>query len=206
MPSELKHIESIEGQPRPSDIFKPHLLSVELFSDMDEIFRKARRLAAGEDDDEATRSWKKFEGHRAVTIVTPGRIMWLDPCPEPNSVPVEKVAPMRQMMPEQPPLKITAISYTFIEALTTEIDKAIPFRGFLNAWAYLGHSVIVFEGHSSAFESGIRDCDVLLVDSGMLPFMPLNWIDIARRVMNEGAMIFVHDRETYRLSQITIQA
>ena len=72
------------------------------------------------------------------------------------------------MMPPDPPLKISVISYTFIEALATEIDKAIPFRGFLNAWAYLGHSVIVFEGHPSAFESGVRDCDVLFVDSGMM--------------------------------------
>jgi hypothetical protein len=76
-------------------------------------------------------------------------------------------------MPPDPPLKISVISYTFIEALTTEIDKAIPFRGFLISWAYLGHSVIVFEGHPSAFESGVRDCDVLLIDSGMLPFIPL---------------------------------
>ena len=203
MPNERKHVESIEGHLRPSDIFKPHLMGVELFEDMDELFREARRAASGEDDDEVTRSWKKFEGQRAVAIITPGRLTMFSPCAEPNSIPEEVIAQERMMMPPDPPLKISVISYTFIEALATEIDKAIPFRGFLNSWAYLGHSVIVFEGHPSAFESGVRDCDVLFVDSGMLPFIQLNWIDVASRIMNEGARIFVHDRETYTLLQIT---
>jgi hypothetical protein len=52
--------------------------------------------------------------------------------------------------------------------------------------------------------SGVRGCDVLFVDSGMLPFIQLNWIEWAGRVMNEGARIFVHDRATYTLSQIAI--
>jgi len=203
MPNERKHVKSIAGDSRPSDIFKPHLMGVELFEDMDELFREARRAASGEDDDEVTRSWKKFEGQRAVAIITPGRLTMFSSCPEPNTMPEEIIAQERLMMPPDPPLKISVISYTFIEALTTGIDKAIPFRGFLISWAYLGHSVIVFEGHPSAFESGVRDCDVLFVDSGMRPFIPLNWIDVASRVMNEGARIFVHDRATYTLSQIT---
>ena len=178
-------------------------MGVELFEDMDELFREARRAASGEDDDEVTHSWKQFEGQRAVAIITPGRLTMFCPCAEPNSMPEEVIAQERMMMPPDPPLKISVISYTFIEALATEIDKAIPFRGFLISWAYLGHSVIVFEGHPSAFESGVRDCDVLFVDSGMRPFIPLNWIDVASRVMNEGARIFVHDRATYTLSQIT---
>ncbi|HSE19476.1 MAG TPA: hypothetical protein VLB46_20605 [Pyrinomonadaceae bacterium] len=202
MTNERKHVKSIEGHPRPSDIFKPHLMGVELFEDMDELFREARRQASGEDDDEVTRSWKKFEGQRALAIITPGRLTMFCSCPEPNSMPEELIAQERLMMPPDPPLKMSVISNTFIEALTTDIDKAIPFRGYLIMWAYLGHSVIVFEGHPSAFESGVRDCDVLFVDSGMLPFMPLNWIDLAGRVMNEGARIFVHDRATYALSQI----
>lgn len=203
MPNERKHVKSIEGHPRPSDIFKPHLMGVELFEDMDELFREARRAASGENDDEVTRSWKKFEGQHAVVIITPGRSTMFCSCPEPNSMPEKLTAQERLLMPPDPPLKISVISYTFIEALTTEIDKAIPFRGYLVSWAYLGHSILVFEGHPSAFESGVRDCDVLFVDSGMLPFIPLNWIDLASRVMNQGARIFVHDRATYTLSQIT---
>jgi len=205
MANERKHVKSIEGDLRPSDIFKPHSMGVELFEDMDELFRETRRAASGENDDEVTRSWKKFEGQRAVAIITPGRLTMFCSCLEPNSMPQEVIAQERLMMPPDLPLKISVISYTFIEALTTEIDKAIPFRGFLISWAYLGHSVIVFEGHPSAFESGVRDCDVLFVDSGMLPFIQLNWLDVASRVMNGGARIFVHDRATYTLSQITIK-
>jgi hypothetical protein len=202
MPNERKHIKSIKGKPPPSDIFKPHSMGVELFEDMDELFREARRAASGEDDDEVTRSWKEFEGQRAVAIITPGRLTMFIPCAEPNSMPEEIIAQERLMMPPDPPLKLSVISYTFVEALTAEIDRAIPFCGYLLMWAYLGHSVIVFEGHPSAFESGVRDCDVLFLDSGMLPFIPLNWIDVAGRVMSKGARIFLHDRETYTLAQI----
>lgn len=202
MPSEPIHLRSIPGDPTPADIFTPHKLSVELFSDMDELFRQARENAAGEKDDEVTRTWKKFEGQRAIAIVTPGRLVMLDPCPEPNSMPQEKVAPMAQLMPPNPPLKITAICYTYVEALVSDIDKAIPFRGFLNAWAYLGHSVLVFEGHPSAFESGVRDCDVLLVDSAMLNFVPPNWLDVARGVMKPDGKILVHNRSTYNLIEV----
>lgn len=80
------------------------------------------------------------------------------------------------------------------------MTRTIPFRGILNGWAYLGHNVMVFEGHPAAFESGVRDSDVLLVDSGMLPFIQFNWADVARRVMHPGGRIFIHDRETYTLS------
>ena len=198
-----KHLRSIPGDPKPpSDIFRPHRLNVELFEDMDEFFQEAREDASGERDNEETRTWKKFEGQRAVPIVTPGRLIMIDPCPEPNSMPEEKVAPMRQLMPPNPPLKITAICYTFVEALTTDIDKAIPFRGFLNAWSYLGHSGLVFEGHPSAFESGVRDCDILLADSAMVKFVPLNWLDVARRVMKPDGKILVHNRPTYSLIEV----
>jgi hypothetical protein len=202
MAYEPKHLRSIPGDPRPSDIFKPHRLNVELFEDMDEFFQHAREIASGEKDDEETRAWKKFEGQRSVAIVTPGRLIMLDPCPEPNSMPEEKVAPMRQLMPPDPPLKITAICYTFVEALTTDIDKAIPFRGFLNAWSYLGHSVLVFEGHPSAFERGVRDCDIILADSAMVQFVPLNWLDVARRVMKPNGKILIHNRPSYSLIEV----
>jgi hypothetical protein len=60
MPNERRHVKSIKGEPRPADIFKPHRMGVELFEDMDELFREARRAASGEDDNEVTRSWKKI--------------------------------------------------------------------------------------------------------------------------------------------------
>ena len=198
----FKHVKSINGDPPPSDIFKPHRLGVELFSDMDELFRYAREHASGENENEDTQRADKSKRRRAVPIVTPGRLIMLDPCPEPNSMPEEKVAPMRNLMPADPPRKITAICHTFMEALVVDIDKAIPFRGFLNAWAYLGHDVLVFEGHPSAFVAGVRDCDVLLVDSAMMPFIPLNWLDVASGVMKADRLILVHNRQSYSLIQV----
>jgi hypothetical protein len=125
-----------------------------------------------------------------------------DRCPEPGSVPKEKAAEMGETLPPDPPLQISVISYTYIEALVENMSQAIPFRGFLIGWAYIGHNVIVFEGHPSAFGSGVRDCDVLLVDSGMLPFLQSDWQEVAQRVMRPAPLILVHDRATYTVSQV----
>lgn len=182
-------------------------MEVEPSVNVDDVFRQARRMSSGEHSDDTDDERQNIvEGQRAVAIVTPGRLIILDPCPEPNTVPEEKLAPMCELLPPYPPLTISVISYTNIEALTTDMTQTIPFRGFLNAWAYAGHNVVVFEGNPSAFESGVRDCDVLLVDSGMLPFVQFNWADVARRVMRPGGRIFIHDRETYTLSILTTPA
>lgn len=172
-------------------------MGVELLSDMDKFFERARRSAeTGEYSGEGEQVQK---GQRAVAIVTPGRVLMFDKCPPLGSVEEEDVAPMRALMPPEPPLKISVISHTRIEAIVKDIDKAIPFRGFLNGWAYLGHSVLVFEGHVSAFESGIRGSDVLIIDSGVMPFVRCDWLQAASRVMAPGAKILIHDRKTYTL-------
>src|SRR5215213_4389964 len=217
MHDEPKHVKSLDGNTPPSDIFKPYRMGFELFSDMDEIFRRARQMAAGERrtvnfvasgplTEAGEHPPNMVAGQRAVAIVTPGRLIMLDPCPEPNTVPEEKIDPMGRLLSPDPPLTITAISHTRIEALTTDMNKAIPFRDFLNAWAYAGHNVVVFEGHPSAFESGIRDSDVLLIDSGMTPFVQFNCVEVAYRVMHESGRIFIHDRETSTLSLVSKSA
>ncbi|HEY0726064.1 MAG TPA: hypothetical protein VGD41_19150, partial [Pyrinomonadaceae bacterium] len=190
-------IKSIAGDPAPTDIFQPYRMGVELFSDMDEFFRFARERTFADAKELANEQ-------RAISIVTPGRLVMVDPCPAPNSVPEEEVAPIRELMPPDPPKKIAVIGHTAIEALVKDIDKAIPFRGFLLGWAYLGHDVLVFEGHPSAFAAGVRDCDVLLVDSGRVAFLPLNWRDIAKRLMKPGGLVLVHDRSSYKLVQATL--
>jgi len=82
--SPRKHVQSIEGDPAPSDIFQPHLMGVELFEDMDEVFLEARQLAAGQHPD--TGNPELDQAKRGVAIVTPGRLIMLDPCPDPNTV------------------------------------------------------------------------------------------------------------------------
>ncbi|HKY28431.1 MAG TPA: hypothetical protein VJM12_10885 [Pyrinomonadaceae bacterium] len=197
---------STTGPPPATGIFKPRLLEVEESVDADEVFERARKLSSGKllKEEVGHPAPNMVEGQRGVAIVTPGRLIMFDRCPEPDSMPEEQVAPICQVLPREGPLTITVISYTDIEALTADTDmtRTIPFRGFLNAWAYAGHNVVVFEGHPSAFESGVRDCDVLLVDSGMLPFIQFNWASVAARVMRPGGTIYLHDRETYTLSII----
>ena len=196
--SNRKHIQSIEGDATPSDIFQPHLMGVELFEDMDEVFLEARQLAEGQHPDAGDPELDHAK--RGVAILTPGRLIVFDPCPERNSVPENELLPMLTMLPPKSPLNISVISYTRIEALTTDMNKAIPFRGYLLAWATAGHNVIVFEGHPSAFESGVRNADVLLMDSAMLPFVQFNWVEAAERVMRPEGKVFLHDRKTYTLS------
>ncbi len=207
MADEAKQKTSNAGPPPATGIFKPRYMEVEKSVDMDERFRQARRMAAGEKTDESGGQVPNLiEGQRAVAIVTPGRLIMLDPCPEPGTVPEKQVAEMCEIFPANNPLTISVISYTDIEALTTNMTLTIPFRGFLNAWAYAGHNVMVFEGNPSAFESGVRDADVLLVDSGMTPFIQFNYLDVAFRIMRPGGRVFLHDRETYSLSMITKDA
>jgi hypothetical protein len=197
---EQQHVKSIEGSPRPSNIFEPHMPGVELLSDMDGLFRMARaRVESGETLVEGA-----AKGQRAVAIVTPGRLIMFQPCPPPGSIRGEPLENAKALMPPDPPLKISAVSYTLVEAFMQDETKTkcIPFLGFLMSFAYIGHNVVVFEGHPTAFESGVRDADVLLIDSGMLPFIQEDWFDAARRVMRPGPKVFVHKRENFKLMPV----
>lgn len=192
---ERKYIESVEGSPRPADIFEPHMPGVDVLSNIDELFAAARAQIEGEGPPIETLA----EGGRAVAIVTPGRIFIFAPCPPPGSMTKEQIAPCGEMMPPRPPRKIAVVSYTLLEAFTQDETKTkcIPFLGILLGFGYVGHNVLVFEGHPTAFESGVRDCDVLIVDSGMLPFIQDDWFKVARRAMRPDAKVFIHKRETY---------
>ena len=197
---EQRHVKSIEGSPSPTDIFEPHMPGVELLSDMDGLFRTARaQLESGEPLTEGA-----ARGQRAVAIVTPGRLVMFQPAPPPGSMRGEHVENAKKLMPPDPPLKISAVSYTLLEAFVKDETKTkcVPFLGFLTGFAYIGHNVVVFEGHPTAFESGVRDCDVLMVDSGMLPFIQEDWFEAARAVMRPGAKFFVHKRETFTLMPV----
>lgn len=196
---DIRHVRSIDGSDRPADVFQPHMPGVELFSDMDAYFAKVRNdLAAGGilPDEQP--------GQRYIAIVTPGRNVMFPPCDNsPDQRKSDIMTMLEKTFPANPPLNFSVVTYTLIEALTEDMTRCIPFLGFLAVFACIGHSVVVFEGHPSAFESGVRDSDVLLVDSGMEPFMQSDWIDVAFRVMRPNARIFFHDRETYSLGQIT---
>jgi hypothetical protein len=197
---ERKYIETVEGSPRPADIYEPHMPGVDVLSNIGELFEAARRALEGEGEPIEN----LVEGQRAVAIVTPGRMIVYQPCPPPGSMEDERIREMRRLMPPQEERKVAVVSYTMLDALMQDETKTkcIPFLGILMAYAYVGYNVVVFEGHPTAFESGVRGCDVLMVDSGMLPFMQADWGGVAFRVMRPGAKIYVHGRKTFSLMPV----
>ncbi|HTD44010.1 MAG TPA: hypothetical protein VK687_07505 [Bryobacteraceae bacterium] len=175
--------------PEPPNLFEPHMPEVDVPPDLQGVFTKARiEIASGDE--------------RRIGIVTPGRMVMLQPAPPPGSIPKEFVAQVSQLLPSAKPLNITFVGHTQLEALMQDKAKCIPQLGQLLGFAYLGHNVIVFEGHSSAFEYAVRDCDVLMIDSGMLAFLQPDWLDVALRAARPGAKMIVQDRKTGRLQPV----
>jgi hypothetical protein len=131
---------------------------------------------------------------RCIGIVTPGRMLMLVPAPPRGTVTSEHVAQAKRLVPSDKPLTITAVGCTQLEPLMQDKARCLPFLGQLLGLAYLGHSILVFEGHESAFEAALQGSDVLMVDSGMVPFLQKDWVDAAWRAMAAGARILVHER------------
>jgi hypothetical protein len=164
--------------------------------DIGAVFDSARRAAGSDEQPSGTSG-------RRVVIVTPGRLLRLQPCPPAGSMAAAKVAPIERMMPSNVKRNIAAIAFTDLPAITKNADKAIPFLGILLGFAYIGHTVWVFEGHPSALEAGSREADVLLVDGAMVPHLQADWAAVAARAMRRPD-IYVHDRATYALKNVSL--
>ena len=145
------------------DLFTPRMPEVDVRPEIGAIFSRARAAAAqthtGEDGIE----------RRQVIIITPGRLLVAKGSPLAEDIPVEQLALLGELVPPQPLINIAVLAYTYLDALKTDIRRAIPFFDFLLGFAALGHTVWVFEGHASALSVGCREADLLLVDSGLLP-------------------------------------
>jgi hypothetical protein len=173
-------------------IFVPHMPEVDQPPNLGIVFDRVRAAAA------AGAPAAGGGVRRCVAVVTPGRALVLQPCPPPGSQPAERVAAIEKMIPVEPKRSIAVIGYTELAAVKTNIAKAIPFIGMLLGIAYIGHIVWVFEGHASALPEGCRGADALLVDGGMLPYLPADWQAVASAVMRRREM-YVHDRVSFRL-------
>jgi len=168
---------------------------VDVLPDMDAVFDKARQAARGEGEQPPG-----AQG-RHVIIVTPGRMLKFQPCPPPGSMADVNVQSVERMIPSTVTRSVAAIAYTELEALQKDAGRAIPFHGFLLGFAYIGHTVWVFEGHPSALAAGCREADVLLVDSAMLPHLQTDWAAVAVKAMRHPE-IYLHDRATYSLKKL----
>jgi hypothetical protein len=162
-----------------NDIFFPHMPEVFTPEDLAGVFDRARSAAADLTQD--------VDGvyHRQIIIVTPGRLLVKKECPLAAELQPAQIALLEKFVPRKPILKICAIAFTELEALKKDMRRAIPFIDYLLGFASLGHSVWVFEGHSSALAQGCREADLLLVDSGMLPELEKNpnWQATAEQAM-----------------------
>src|SRR3954465_11943875 len=134
----------------PQDFSEPHMPEVETQPDVSAIFAKAREGSA-----------------YTVHIVTPGRMRMEAPPPPQGSMPPEEVNQAKGLLGGDRPLHVTVVAYTKLEALMKDretpirsMGECIPFLGHLMGMAYVGHSVVVFEGHPVAFEAGVRNADV----------------------------------------------
>ncbi len=158
-------IKKLFSGPGHTDIYRPHMPEVDEQENIEQIFSEARRAARGE-----TRPPGTEPNDRFYVVVTPGRMVMYKPCPPCGSMPAEQLAPIEKLLPATIKRNIAVITNTELQALMKEISRAVPFVGMLMGFAYIGHAVWLFEGHPSALQAGCREADLLIVDSGMLPF------------------------------------
>jgi hypothetical protein len=188
--------------PRPEDAggppnrFEPRMPDVDPRADAAAAFAKARAKASGENE------------NFRIAVVRPDRAVLFFPLPPPPPQTSEMAKKLSSVVPSDRGRNIAVISSTEFTMSRTgagaslqEANSAIPFIGILCGLAYLGHRIWIFEGHPSALPLGLEQSDVLVVDSGMLPFLQPDWMQVAQRVMQDDPRIFVHDRKTYRLLQ-----
>jgi len=97
------------------------------------------------------------------------------------------VQSIEKILPSSGLCNVVAIAFTDVRApgRFEDVAKAIPFIGFLMGFAYIGHSVVVFEGHPSAFTKAMSETDLLLADAQMIPFLQEDWLDVAFKVMRK---------------------
>jgi hypothetical protein len=171
------------------DPFDARMPEVKAVPDIEQIFADARKKAAGKNTP------------RALIIVLPERKLGAFPVGQHSKSDLEK---MESIVPSAVKRNIAVVGYTGFAADTLasisprDANRAIPFFGILLGLSEIGHAVWIFEGHPTAIAAGCRDADLLIIDSGMMPFLSRGWEDAAAKVMR-NPNIMVHDRTTYKL-------
>ena len=95
------------------DIFAPRMTEVDVRPDVEKIFNQARKAAAGESDVDGK--------SRQVVVVTPGRMLMLQPCPPPGSMPASMVGQIEKLISPKVKRKIAVIAYTELKAVSDHL-------------------------------------------------------------------------------------
>src|SRR5260370_1170918 len=117
---------------RSPRLFEPRMPDVSQPPDLAEIVARARAILAC--------------AERKVAILTPDRNLRIVTAPAPGSMSPVHVDPVRRIFPGSQ-LNITVVSFTAADALAKNDAQCIPMLGILAGLAYVGHNVLVFEGH-----------------------------------------------------------
>jgi len=122
---------------------------------------------------------------RRMAIILPSRQIGLQESLPSGSARAEMVQMIEKILPSDEARNVVAIAFNDLKGKigVRELAEAIPFLGFLMGFSYVGHNVVVFEGHPSALAQGLAEADVLLADSEMTHFLQRDWVRVAFEVM-----------------------
>ncbi len=168
-------------------------------TDFKKAFARARRLARAE-----TRSPVGFSC-RSVAIVLPDREVALQYTLSSGSAEPRLVHMAESILPSAPSCNVVGVALNEFKSLTPQnLAEGIPFLGLLLGLAYIGHNVVVFEGHPSAFSEGVSDADFLLVDAAMIPSLQGNWLDVAfARMRRFEVYVYQADGQLLNITKAT---
>jgi hypothetical protein len=146
------------------------------------VLTRARQLASVEH-----RRDRDGQLCRRVAIVLPSRRIGVQECPPASTASAAMVQSVEKILPSNELCNVVAIAFNDLKApgRIEDVANVIPFLGFLMGFAYVGHNVIVFEGHPSSFAAGLFEADLLLVDAQMIPFLQKDWLDTAFATMRK---------------------
>jgi len=179
-----------------SDTYDPRMPDVDGQVDIAELFARVRATLSCD----PPRELECFQP--GVAIVSPDRSVSVLRLPASTRIPQRVLDNNRIGIPYTNPLNITAVSFTGVCApkLADVIRNRMVFLAGILPFAHNGHRIVVFEGHESGFEAALKDADVLIIDSAMLPLLQSNWFDVARGIFRYRGRIRIFDRKTMDLS------
>lgn len=155
---------------------------------MERLFLEARKLSRGD-----FKLPNQPLDQRYIALITPGRHTASVHCPLPEKMTPAMISAVRAIVPEKQRQAVIVIADTRIpehgKLSMREVAEHIPYLGYLLGIAYIGHTVVIFEGHPSALEAGCAGTDLLIVDEELLNSLQPDWHAVATSVMRRPRVL-----------------